>query len=84
MSKNIEFKLNKAGLTELLKSGAMKNVLNSAASQGAAAAGAGYTPISAYNLSFTAISRVKASTWAAKLDNSKNDTMLKAVGGVRV
>lgn len=81
MSKDFEFKLNLPGLNELMKSSEMQAVLNEKAQSIAAAAGEGYEIESAHPIQFVAIASVRASTWAAKRDNLKNNTLLKAMGG---
>ena len=78
------FKLNLAGLNELMKSTAMAAVLDQAAGAVASAAGDGYEVEKAHPIRFVGISAVHASTYKAKLDNSENNTLLKAVGGARI
>lgn len=80
----IEFKLNLAGLNALMKSAEMQAVLNSAASQIASAAGDGYEVESAHPISFVAIAAVHARTFNARRENSENNTLLKAAGGVKL
>lgn len=84
MADKIRFKLNLAGLNELMKSGEMQAVLNSAAGQIAGAAGDGYEAEAAHPISFVAIASVRAATSEARRENSENNTLLKAVGGARV
>lgn len=83
MSK-VKFKLNLRGLNDLMKSGEMQSVLDSAAGKIAAAAGDGYEVESAHPLSFTAIASVHAATYDSYYDCLENDTLLKAAGGVRI
>lgn len=78
---NVKFKLNLAGLNELMKSAEMQSTLNAAAGQIQARAGAGYEVESAHPISFVAIASVKAANYKARLDNLKNNTLLKAMGG---
>lgn len=78
----VKFKLNLAGLNDLMKSGEMQAVLNSAASQIASAAGDGYEVESAHPIIFVGIAAVHAKTPEARRDNSENNTLLKALGGV--
>ena len=59
----VKFVLNLPGLNELMKSGEMQAVLNSAAAQIAGAAGEGYETESAHPLSFAAIASVRAATY---------------------
>ena len=84
MSKNVQFKLNLPGLNALMKSGEMQSVLNSAASSIASSAGAGYEVESAHSIKFIAIASVRAADFRARLDNAKNNTLLKAAGGTRI
>lgn len=80
----VDFKFNLSGLNELMKSGAMQGIINDAAQRIAASAGEGYEVESAHNLNFVAIAAVHASTYEAKEDNSKNNTLLKAAGSVKI
>ena len=79
---NVEFKLDLAGLNQLMKSGEMQAILNNAANQIAGRAGDGYEVESAHPISFVAIAAVHARTQEARRDNSENNTLLKAAGGV--
>lgn len=74
MSK-VEFKLNLAGLNELMKSGEMQSILNRAAAAIAARAGGGdgYAVESAHPISFVAIASVRGS--------NKDNALEKAAGG---
>lgn len=83
MSERIRFKLNLAGLNEIMKSGEMQSVLNSAAEQIAGAAGDGYEAEAAHPISFVAIASVRAASFKARRDN-KNNTLLKSAGGVKL
>lgn len=83
MSK-IRFELDLAGLNELMKSGEMQAVLNSAARQIAGSAGDGYEVESAHPISFVAIASVRAATSEARKENSENNTLLKALGGAKL
>lgn len=78
------FRLNLPGLNELMKSGEMQAVINSAAQNIVSAAGDGYEAESAHPISFVAIASVRAATDEARRDNNRNNTLLKAVGGTRV
>ena len=81
---NYTFKLNLAGLNELMKSGPMQSIINQAAASMAASAGDGYEVEAAHPISFIAIGSVRATTFKARLDNSKNNTLLKAKGGTKI
>lgn len=79
-----KFRLNVKGLNDLMKSPEMATILNSAASQIQSAAGDGYEVEFAHPISFVGIASVRAATWAARRDNSKNNTLLKASGGAHI
>ena len=84
---SIRFELNKAGLREILKSGEMQALVNSAASQIASVANsscAGYEVEAAHNLSFDSIGSVRATDYKSRKDNSENNTLLKAAGSVSI
>lgn len=78
------FKLNLPGLNELMKSTEMAEVLNTAADQIAAKCGEGYEVERAHPISFVGIASVRADTIEAKVDNRKNNTILKAAGSVKI
>ena len=81
---NIKFTLNLPGLNELMKSSEMADVLNQAADQIAAKCGEGYEVERAHPISFVGIASVRAGTIEAKVDNRKNNTILKAAGSVKI
>lgn len=78
------FKLNLAGLNELMKSDAMQSVLNDAATKVAAVCGDGYEAEQAHPISFVAIASVRATTFEARASNNKHNTLLKAAGSVKI
>lgn len=80
----VDFKLNLAGLNELMKSGAMQGILNAAAQKIAGSAGDGFAVESAHPISFVAIASVYAGTAKAKRDTLENNTLLKATGGTKL
>lgn len=80
----IKFKLNLPGLNDLMKSGAMQGILNTAAGQISGVAGAGYEVEQAHNIGYIAIASVYAADWDAVRDNSENNTLLNAAGSVRI
>ena len=86
MSKDVEFKLNISGLNTLMKSPAMQSVLNTAAQSIAQSAGSGYKAEieQAHPISFIAIASVKTTNKSSRLDNNKNNTLLKAAGSTRI
>ena len=75
---NFVFKLNRAGVRELLKSQAMQGVLKKYATTIKNRAGDGYEQ-DIYVGKNRANAMVKAETFKARKDNSKNNTLLKAV-----
>lgn len=84
MSKEYEFRLNLPGLNELMKSAEMQSIIDSAASSIAGSAGDGFEVESAHPISFVAIASVSASTFEAKLNNSKNNVLEKATRSVSI
>lgn len=78
------FRFNLAGLNTLMRSGEMQAILNDVAPRIAAAAGDGYEAETARPLTFDGIASVYAATYEAKFDNSENNTLLKAVGSVKI
>lgn len=81
---DVKFKLDLKGLNELMKSPEMQGVLNDAAQRIAGSAGDGYEVEAAHPIQFVAIASVRAATWKARKDNSENNTLEKAAGGVRI
>lgn len=81
MSK-MKFELNEAGVIELLRSEAMKSLIDGRASAVKNRAGDGYEWDS-----YAAGTRVVANVWAetpeAKKDNLENNTLLKALKAVK-
>ncbi len=76
MSKN--FKLNRAGVRQLMQSAEMQSVLRDKASQIQARCGDGYESDVMVGKN-RANAMVRAATSKAKRDNLKNNTILKAV-----
>jgi len=77
MSK-IQFKLNRSGVANLMKSAEMQSVLKEKASAIKNRCGDGYDQ-DVYVGKNRANAMVWADTYQAKKDNSKNNTILKAV-----
>ena len=75
---DIKFKLNRAGVAELMKSAPMQNVLSQHASDIQARCGDGYVKDIRVGKN-RANAMVSAETYKAKKDNMKNNTLLKAV-----
>lgn len=80
----VRFEFNLPGLNELMKSAEMQAIINDAADQIAAIAGEGYEVERAHPIGFVAIGSVRATTSEARVDNSKNNTLEKAVGSVKI
>ena len=77
MSK-MQFKLNRSGVGQLLKSAEMQSVLNERATEIKNRCGNGYEQ-DVYIGANRANAMVVASTYQSKADNSRNNTLLKAV-----
>lgn len=77
MSK-FNFKLNRSGVAELMKSQEMQNILSSHAKTIKNRAGDGYVQ-DIYVGKNRANAMVKAESFKARKDNSENNTLLKAV-----
>lgn len=77
---SIEFKLNRAGVRELLQSEEMRNACKAYADRAAQSLGDGYVVTT-----HTGRTRVNASVYAesaaAKAENNEHNTILKAVFG---
>lgn len=80
MSKNVEIVLNGAGIRELLKSAEIEAVCKEQADAVASRAGDGYT-VDTHVGKTRVNAMVTADTYAARRDNLKNNTLLKALGG---
>ena len=75
---DVKFKLNRAGVAELMKSAPMQNVLSQYASDIQARCGDGYVKDIHIGKN-RANAMVSAKTYKARKDNMKNNTLLKAV-----
>lgn len=75
---NLKFKLDRAGVAELMKSEAMQAVLTEEASKVMGRVGDGYEQ-DVYVGKTRANAMVSAATYQAKKDNLKNNTLLKAL-----
>lgn len=78
---NVEIKINNDELRNILKSDAMQQMLIKQANRVVSRAGSGYAADPPHTSSQRAIVNVYAETSAAKRDNLKNNTLLKAMGG---
>lgn len=75
---NFKFELNSAGVKELLKSEEMKSILNQEAESVLNKCGPGYVK-SVYSGRNRANASVRAESPKAKIDNNKNNSLLKAI-----
>lgn len=73
-----KFTLNRAGVASLMKSDAMQEILKEKATSIRSRCGDGYTQ-DVFVGKNRANATVSAETYEAKRDNSKNNTLLKAV-----
>lgn len=81
MAKNVKFKLNLAGLNELMKSPQMESILDAAGQAVAQAAGPEYAH-RVHQASFVAICNVYPDSKNAANENFKENTLIKAIGAV--
>ena len=92
---NVDFELNLSGLNELMKSAEMQSILtdaanriadiaNASASPNIKGANEGYVAKGAKPLNFIAIAEVRAVNFAARLDNSRHNTLRKAMDSVKI
>lgn len=77
---NVTFKLNRAGVREVLKSDGVQNTCRSMANSALARCGDGYV-VHDVNYPERRGAAVAAATIKAARDNMKNNTLLKAVSG---
>ena len=77
MSKNFKFELNGSGVRELLISAEMKQIITEATNIVQKNAGGGYE--GNVQVGNRAVGRVYAADYLARLDNYKNNTLLKAL-----
>lgn len=77
-SKSVKFKLNSAGVKELLKSSAMQSILAQNAAKKANAAGEGYAS-SVHTGQKRAYANVYPATKEAAFDNLENNTLEKVI-----
>ena len=78
---NVDFKLNLAGLNELMKSPEMQAALQEAGDAVSNVAGGDYG-VRVHQASFVAIANVYPNTKRAAQDNYENNTLVKALGAV--
>lgn len=76
----VKFQLNRNGVRELLKSSEMQSICLDYANSALGRLGPGYE-VSSHSGRNRVNAEVKAETFAAKRDNLKNNTILKAVKG---
>lgn len=77
MSKNFKFELNGAGVRQLLVSAEMKQIITEKTNIVQGNAGGGYE--GNVVVANRAVGRVFATDYLARLDNYKNNTLLKAL-----
>lgn len=77
---NIEVKLNREGVAELLKSEEMKAICKEYADAALQKLGDGYE-VTTYTGKTRANASVHATTYKSRRDNANNNTILKAVTG---
>ncbi len=77
---NVKFVLNRAGVAELMRSDEMMKILRDHADRAQASLGAGYEVTTHVGPS-RANAMVSAETFAAKRENLKSNSILKAVFG---
>ena len=86
MSSDVEFTLNIPAFNAILKSGGVQSLCESAAQAAAARAGGDYEVRieHAHAITFTSVAAVWPRNKRGRLDNNKNNTLLKAVGATKV
>ena len=75
---NVQVKLNKAGVRELLRSGEVMDMLKSEAVERAGVAGTGYT-VNTFVGRNRCNAEIVAETYEARRDNLKNNTLLRVM-----
>lgn len=75
-----KFELNLEGLNELMKSPEMMQICKEYANNAQAKLGDGYE-VKTYTLNYVSAAKVQATTYKARKDNAKNNTIWKAVTG---
>ena len=81
---DVRFELNLRGLNAVMKSPEMQALINRAAAAMQSVAGDGYEIEPAHPIGFIAIGSVRTGDFKSRLDNSKNNTLLKASGSVKI
>lgn len=79
MAEKFKFELNRAGVKELMQSSEMKAIVDEYAAAAAKNAGSGFSWNSQTGKT-RIVAEVTADTIRAKIENSKNNTLLKALG----
>lgn len=80
MANKVDFKLNREGVRSLLKSPEMQSICLEYANSALGRLGPGYE-VSSYSGQNRVNAEVRAESFAAKRDNLKNNSILKAVRG---
>lgn len=78
---NVKIELNREGVKELLQSQAMMNICQSYANKAVAQLGDGYEVTTLVGKT-RVNAEVAAVSYAAKVENSQTNSILKALGGV--
>lgn len=80
MAKKVKVKLNREGVRAMLRSQEMQDICQGYAQSAAASLGSGYT-VSTYVGKNRVNAEIAAETEAARADNLKNNSILKALKG---
>lgn len=80
MAKAVKFKLNRSGVSELLKSQEMMNICKSYADRALGSLGEGYT-VTTRTGKTRVNAEVAATSFKARRENSQNNTILKSLRG---
>lgn len=78
-----DFKLDIAGLNQLMKSAEMQSILSQAGGRIANSAGKGYSH-QGYVINFVAIENIFPVTKEAAYENAEKHTLLKALGATKI
>ena len=84
MSKDVEFELNLAGRSELMRSKEMQEIQNRALSQVASQLGDGFKMEVSHSISFIAIGSIRARTKKARKEQNESHVIDKAFWGVKI
>lgn len=82
MGKDVDFRLNPAGVRQLLQSAEMMNAVTSLANKARSRLGSGYE-VSTMTGRNRVNAEIRTATAEAAKENSKSNTLLKALGGAK-